>query len=236
MRAQPSFYAELRSCISHDRLEAYRRTPTDGVSVLIARYLWNMALSEALYSPIQGLEIALRNSMHDAISHHVAADDWFDPRHHLLQKRELGKVAIAKSELARHGKPLDSGRIIAELTFGFWISLLDSPYDVPLWRHLLTTTFPHLPRRLLKRRILLHKLEPIRQLRNRAFHHEPLWYRSDLSRRHMDMYDVMNWISPTLGATVKLVDRFPVVYQAGYKPLQQKLEAFASSTLPSPNP
>ncbi len=52
----PSYYALLRSVLSADRLDVYRQ-PRDADSLdVVARYLWNEALSEALYPTLAALE------------------------------------------------------------------------------------------------------------------------------------------------------------------------------------
>ncbi len=47
----PAFFQQIETILATERLDAYRQ---DGVTqvVTLARYLWNMALCEALYSPL----------------------------------------------------------------------------------------------------------------------------------------------------------------------------------------
>ncbi len=50
--------------LSRERLTRYRQlAPHDDASQL-ELYAWNTALSESLYTPIQGLEVIARNSFH----------------------------------------------------------------------------------------------------------------------------------------------------------------------------
>jgi len=58
-----NFFQPLEAILAPERLDAYRQ---DGVppATTLARYLWNMALCESLYPPLQMAEIALRNSLH----------------------------------------------------------------------------------------------------------------------------------------------------------------------------
>jgi len=56
---QAKYVAVLGSIVSPTCLQAYRlATDRDDLDAL-ARYLWNMALSEALYPSLQNMEIAL---------------------------------------------------------------------------------------------------------------------------------------------------------------------------------
>jgi len=51
----------------------------------------------------------------------------------LYKTREQTQLADAKQELTRRGRPLEVGRIIAELLFAFWTGLLNAPYERQLW-------------------------------------------------------------------------------------------------------
>ena len=120
---QVNFSDQLRRAISHERLDAYcQHGSSNDDAELFAHYAWNMALSESLYTPLQCLEVSLRNSVHDAATAHFKTDIWFDLPG-LLSSQEMNKVQEAKNTLVKSKKPLDAGRIIPELTFGFWTSL-----------------------------------------------------------------------------------------------------------------
>ena len=76
---QANFSDQLRLAISHERLDAYRqRGSSSDDAELFAHYAWNMALSESLYTPLQCLEVSLRNGIHDAATAQFKSDTWFD--------------------------------------------------------------------------------------------------------------------------------------------------------------
>jgi len=76
---QANFSDQLRRAISHERLDADRqRGSSSDDAELFAHYAWNMALSVSLYTPLQCLEVSLRNSIHDAASAQFKTDAWFD--------------------------------------------------------------------------------------------------------------------------------------------------------------
>ncbi len=83
--------------------------------------------------------------------------------------------------------------------------------------------FPHVPRRQRNRRKIHQRYNAIRGLRNRVFHFEPLWNRPTLRQEHDDMLESLAWISPTMAATVRLVDRFDDVYVRGSDRIEQQL-------------
>ena len=58
----PGFFDQIQAVLAVERLEAYRLDQAEP-QIALARYLWNMALCESLYSPLQMAEIALRNAL-----------------------------------------------------------------------------------------------------------------------------------------------------------------------------
>lgn len=221
----PSYFTLLCSALAADRLDAYRRPgDADGLDA-VARYLWNVALSEALYPPLDALEVGLRNNLYDEIAA-VYGPSWFT-RPGLLRPTETQSVSEALATLSRQRKPLTAGRVVAELTFGFWTSLCDRAYERPLWQPLWQrrTVLPHLARRHRTRHVVSAHLNRIRLLRNRVFHYEPVWHWHDLPQRHQDILAAIGWVSPVLAATVTPLDRFPSVYTQGSGAFRAGLEA-----------
>lgn len=262
--AGDKYYDALSACLSPARLGAYARRlgPTAGKLDILAHYLWNAALSQALYAPVQALEVTLRNSLHAAASAAYGTDRWFDaPGGPGLGVWHQQEIARALARLAGNDRrrlrtptptPPATGRIVAELTFGFWVGLFGDAYDPaahPLWRgDLLIRTFPHIPpdepltrrnRRIFRtRRALSVRLNRLLRLRNRVMHHEPIWYWRDppignLGEQHNEILEVLGWVSPTFRATTALNDQFPVVYGQGPTPYRAQLDTFVA-TLPFP--
>jgi len=143
--------------------------------------MWNTALSESLYGPIQGLEVTLRNKIHQRLGDQFGAR-WYDESRVGLQYAQRDQVSRAKQSLQHQGKPLDPPRLIAELSFGFWVGLFGRRYETHLWRPHLRQLFVNAPRPFLRKDA--HRvLEDIRYLRNRVAHHEPILQRS-LAQEH----------------------------------------------------
>ena len=117
-------------------------------------------------------EVILRNAMHDELTaHHRRRGDpgeWFDDPQRVLTLRALDDVKTAKQRAGRAAPP---GKVVAELSLGFWRYLLAHRYAATLWpaiRH----AFPNLPRR--GQRTLEGHVSDLHLLRNRIAHHEPL--------------------------------------------------------------
>ena len=112
----------------------------------------------------------------------------------------------------------------AELNFGFLTSLLDRRYEQVLWPAIIREAFPYMPRRYRTRINLLRRFNEVRRLRNRVFHHEPIWY-WPLPDKHQRLLEAIHWIEPTMGELIAAVDRFPHVYTKGTAAIETKLRA-----------
>ena len=134
----------------------------------------------------------------------------------------LERIAAAKTETARAGHTATPARLVAALSFGFWVSLLGSGgrmdpdgrranYEMTLWRPALRRAFPH--RTPLTRKQAHRPLNALRKLRNRIAHHEPIFARP-LLEDHQRILEVTGWISPGVQAWVKHHSRVPIVLDA----------------------
>jgi len=123
---QEKFVATFGLSVSPARLQAYRLTTDRDDLDALGRYLWNTALSEALYPSVQNAEIALRNSLHRAIGHAIGNPSWLTAMPSVLTPAHQAKVSDARHYLNKRKKQLDEGRVVAELNFGFWVSLFNN--------------------------------------------------------------------------------------------------------------
>ena len=190
---QPFVYSDammhgLVSTITSERFATYLRSAGDELSA-IQLYAWNAAVSAAFYGPLQTLEVTLRNAVH----HVMAANHgpfWFD-QGRLLRNFEANAVSKAKERIQRLGVQFTPGRVVAELSFGFWVALFANVYDTSLWRADLHRIF----RPRVKERQNLHgSLDRLRTLRNRVAHHEPIFHRN-LSDDYSRIRDILGLLS-----------------------------------------
>lgn len=103
---QDPFYTDILRALSHERLDGYRQhAPADKDISLLARYLWNVQLCEALYPAIQCLEVTLRNSIHGAATTTFGQADWYDTpgllRPYQSQKSRMQRVSCGSTESRR---------------------------------------------------------------------------------------------------------------------------------------
>jgi len=217
------FFLLLRSSLSDQRFDSYRQSSTDKNIDLLEHYLWNIALCESLYPTLQNLEIALRNNIYKAVAISFDNPKWFDDPS-ILNDEQQKSVREAKKRL---NKPATEGRVIAELTFGFWTSLFDRKYDRVFWnqKDLIKNAFPNMPNSIRTRSTLSKRFSDIRKLRNRVFHHEPIWNNPDLKNRYEGLTEALGWLNPALRDVTELIlDRFPHTYLEGSKPYRDYLD------------
>lgn len=234
---QDNFSALLRKAISQERLDAYSQHCADDSDLnLFPHYAWNIALCESLYPALHGLEVALRNSVHDAASDSFGSEFWFDNPDVISHARERGTISKVNVKLAQKGKPREAGRVVAELSFGFWTTLFEARYEQILWPSLLKTVIPSMPRPIRTRKTLSTRLHRIRHMRNRVFHHEPIWHWHDLAQQHSELCETVGWINPAMLDMIKVLDRFPDVHRLGVQPFQQAFAAMVEPGRSNPRP
>ena len=211
---------ELETALSHERPSTYLDATGGDRERAIRLHAWNTAVSAAFYGPLQGLEVALRNAMHRRLAERYGPA-WYDHPGAGLDRGAVGRIAGTRSELARDGHGDDPPRIVATLSFGFWVSLLGpggraeaghkANYEMTLWRPALRGAFAH--RATLTRRQAHRPLNALRILRNRVAHHEPIFAR-DLAADHKRILDVAGWISPAVRTWIEHHSRATAVIEA----------------------
>jgi hypothetical protein len=185
----PEELERLKQSLSEERLGPSLALAGSDLREAIRLYERNTSLSEALYGLLQGLEVPLRNAMHHALSVGLSREDWYDSIVWRVAQQE--QVDNAKESLRAKAKPVTPGRMVAELTFGFWVGLTGPKYSVDLWERHLYKAFPNAK---LGRKQLNKRLESIRLLRNRVAHHEPILSR-DLPKDVDRILETIDWIS-----------------------------------------
>jgi len=220
----PAFFQQIEGILHTERIDAYRQDGADH-TLTLSRYLLNMALSESLYPALQFAEIALRNAMHRELSARCATDAWYDSPIARLTAWQQDKVTEAKDALRKRRKPLTSGRIVAELTFGFWTGFFNNCHArTGIGSYLARNAFPHAPAPEQYQAKLDRRWQHIRDLRNRVFHHERILHWKDLDARHQAILEIIAWMSPELHDLAGALDRFVSIRKAGLNPWIDKLQ------------
>lgn len=190
-RYTPDQIAAVELTISPERFSTYL-TMSGGDKVLaLLLYERNILVSEGLYGVLQRLEVGVRNAFHDALATGLGRRDWYD--YAPLSAAESQAVAAAKGKLTHNSKPCTPGRVVAELSFGFWTALTHKRYARQLWDVHLYKAFPH---RRMSHKTAFARLNCLRRLRNRVAHLEPILDRN-VQQDLADIAETMGWICPT---------------------------------------
>ena len=120
----------------------------------------------------------MRNAIHHALSASYGRPGWYDLI--TLSQHWQAEVASAKrkvQQITPGPPPPPPGKVLAELSFGFWIDLLSRPHHNTLWvGKRMRTAFPNAT---LQRKDVHRRFKSIQRLRNRISHHERI-----LTSRH----------------------------------------------------
>jgi hypothetical protein len=204
-------HADLEVALSLERFSRYLAWAEGDRGRAIELYTLNTRISESLYVPLQALEIALRNRIHAVMTedHH---ESWFETDPFQLNARQTTQLAKAVQDILDSDREPTPGRVVAELTFGFWTAMLGTVYE-DLWRRSLHRIGNRPEGKRLRRKDFAGPLTPIRMLRNRVAHHEPIIHWS-LRKHHDRMLELTEWLAPAAAGWCRQLDRFDEVYPA----------------------
>ena len=203
--------APLQTAFSHERMGRYLEWSNGDPAAALRLYTLNAQLSEALYIPLQALELSLRNRVHHVMIHQFG-ECWPMHADDCLGESLKRKVRRAMEALTANQKPHTPSQIVSTLSFGFWTALLGKDYE-DLWRKALHQIACKPDGKRVSRKALSGPLTSIRKLRNRIAHHEPILH-YNLPRHHADIRQIIRWLSPEAEQWCSGCDRFPALYQA----------------------
>ncbi|MBL26620.1 MAG: hypothetical protein CMM50_03590 [Rhodospirillaceae bacterium] len=193
----------LANAISRERLRKYLSAQGDDLDAALGLYEQNMLLSEAFYIPLSCLEVCLRNKTHDRMVDMYGAD-WLTNAA-AAPLNDFSRSLINEAIKGIHG-PFSTGKLIAELKFGFWVGLFATQYDATLWRRALCRCFG-----AGSRRTRVHsRLNAIRRFRNRVAHHEPIFHRP-VAQMHCEIIEAIGWMCVATRAWAEHHSRVPDV-------------------------
>jgi len=205
--------------LSPQRFSTYLRHAGNDVEAALALYQRNTSLGESLHGAIQGLEVCLRNAFHRHLTTAFGTPTWYDVRRRIAPNQEYTLLVPRDVESIREVRerlieskgslyPGDPGlaatpaAMVAALSFGFWVSLSSSQYELTLWRRpvFLQNAFGHVGRKP-TRDECYQRLNGLRMLRNRVAHHEPIFARN-LKADLALIIETIGWICPQMARWV----------------------------------
>lgn len=157
------------------------------------------------------MEICLRNHI-DLRLAAAYGQDWMINGTPPLRGGAHAQINAAIADLHQANAQPTPGAIVAELSFGFWVSLLGPRYDATLWRSAIAKAFRENGRGM--RRDRVHgRFNMLRRFRNRVAHHEPIFHQ-DLTGVHQETLEAIAWMCPDTAAWAAHHSRFHDVYAA----------------------
>lgn len=174
----------------------------------ILHYQCNLRLSEALYTSLSVFELTLRNAICRELEAEAGSKEWYV----LLDNPEMEAlardVANARGKISARGEKTIPSKITAELTLGFWISLLNKNYERVLWK-IVRRAFRFLRKPQKTRKNVSNRINAVRKLRNRVYHNEPIcWDINRIEELHNEILEVIGWMNKDVLEWVKTIDRF----------------------------
>lgn len=164
--------------LSAERFRTYLKRAGYDRDRALTLHEWNTQLNAALLHDFAHLEVGLRNMYDRAFGAVVAPGEkhWTDPQscRLLFPDRDGADFRTHRDlENARRlagGPNALPGKMMAELTFGFWTLLTSTRHANVIWQPHLRHLYPGGS----DRRQIHNGLDELRKLRNRVAHHEPI--------------------------------------------------------------
>ena len=185
----------FRVAISETRFARYLSTSNGEVKLAVGLYHWNTELSKSLYSSLQMWEVVLRNKLNAFLCWKYTANWPYDEKRALRQltsgERKKLNDAIDRQRQLRGIKHVPTDAIVADLSAGFWVSLMSKSYEVPFsWRYNLARICPK--DSTISRAEFFKLCGELLDLRNRVAHHEPVY--------HLPLEELRGQLDRTIGA------------------------------------
>lgn len=204
----PAYRKAIVDTISAPRFAEYLRNSDGDQTSALRLYFYNLSISAEFFRHLQLLEVGLRNALHNELSTRYGTT-WYERHDINLSPQTLLIVERAQRILRDQRKAISPGRVVAELSFGFWVKLLGpgwrNRYEHSLWVPALHKAFSgarldaELP--AFTRKEIYHPIEALLLFRNRIAHHEPI-YRRHLAQDLKSIERVATWLNLVLGATI----------------------------------
>ena len=193
-------------------MERYFKLYPNNEMLAITHYGCNLQLSEALYIPLSVFEVTLRNALCRELKKMTGREDWYAVFQTTHQLSNLNRyISQAAKQISGRHEEVTPSKIVAELTLGFWVSLLNSEYERILWKDL-RRAFPYIPKTQRQRKFISAPLNRFRALRNRVFHNESIcWNLNHVISLHNELITVLGWMNKDVPSWLLIYDRVPRV-------------------------
>ncbi|MFF4489572.1 hypothetical protein ACFY0F_24255 [Streptomyces sp. NPDC001544] len=205
--------SRLIEAISPERFQSFLHRCGGNRTRALRLYAWDSEVARAMQSPLRDLEVSLRNRLHRQLVGRHGQEAWWDvPKARPNYKgQNMLAQAMETLEDRRPYRPFGPCDIVAQLSFGFWVSLLGrggrDNYEMKYWN----SSLRHLFREHRGGRAdLYERFKLMLTLRNRIAHHECVFHRH-LDRDLDTALTLMRYLSPEMADRHEKYGQVPAV-------------------------
>lgn len=174
----------------------------------IDEYFENLKLCKEYYIPLSLVEIALRNSLNSHFKKEISKDWLLDKN--FIQPQHQSKIDISIKLLRLESKQIVQDNMLAELSFGFFVTFFKAAYKNHFRYNDLKQIFPNLPsskEKKINRHFVFTKLNNIRLFRNKVFHHDKIISKSEYQNMMAEIYEVLSYFDDKIVGITKDLNR-----------------------------
>lgn len=222
-------YKKFVTYYSYSRVSKYYKATKRDKAKTMMLYNGNLKIAQAFHPLLGIMEVIFRNRLHSVLAKYFNDGNWIINQQQGFMKSPLlskknnitGKiitndylfreVSKAEMKLKNKGIHITSGRIIAEQTLGFWISLFDLIH-YKILKGTPIRAFKKLPTGY-GRKEVYDALSRIRDFRNRINHNEPICFVngqlnfSDARDTYTTIIELLKWIDPDIQSSLNEIDK-----------------------------
>jgi hypothetical protein len=200
-------YEKLELFVSKHRLDRYLVSCSNSKDKAKTLYKENLIVAQSFYPILNLLEIFLRNSINDKLSHFYKDEAWIiNQKNGFMKDKSLFpsfwiQKQVLNAEKNSRGK-ISAGKIVSEQSFGFWTCLFEPRY-YKLVNGYVIHCFPNKPSHV-NRIYIANMLREIREFRNRIYHNEAICFNhisidfSQALKIKNDIFLLLEWMDPEL--------------------------------------
>jgi len=190
-------YDFFEKILSKPRLNKYKNALNGDKEKALVLYKLNIELSKQFYEMLNFFEIMLRNAINEHYSHYFFNNDWISLKLNTdFFVEHNKKSAIKEEERLLKTNRYSADRLVASLSFGFWVSLF-SKHSYAKGNKTLLRIFPNKLKGM-NQKDIYQDLDSIRLLRNRIAHYESICFNKnhDISVDYADrsLYLILKYV------------------------------------------
>jgi len=180
-------YNDYEEYLSKPRLDKYKHACSGSETKALELYMLNIETSKKFWGVLCLFEVVLRNAINKHYKKHFSYDDWIIGQITGNFFPEDKKMVIYKEkEKLSPLIPYSPDRLVAALSFGFWVSMFSS-HCFNQGNQSLLKIFPN-KQKGINQKLVFNELKEIRDFRNRIAHHEAICFNrsGEISSKYME--------------------------------------------------